>query len=382
MEDKELQRLMDKTKMTLFTGNNAAFLAPLCCTLEFLWDDNQPTACTNGLYLKWNRPWFISLVPDSRKTVLAHEIWHVARLHPIRCGSRDPKVWNQACDHRINLDLEAMGYTFVGIEDCCKDRRFKDMVEEDIYDFLIANPPPKPPPGGFAGSACPGGNEDGDMVMSADQNDLNQMMENVVQASQQAKASKDAGHLPGDIEEMISKFLEPVVPWQKLLQDFFTDLQEEDYTWARPNRRYPDMYLPSRYEEEGRLDHLSFYIDKSGSIDKADILRIMSEIKHIKDVFNPRKISLVQFDTRITKEQVILEDDPFEEIEVRGGGGTSLNPVSRHINETKPTAAVVLSDMRCDPMEPLEHSIPIFWIVIGNFSAEIPFGKAVFIRKE
>ena len=96
MDDYELTRAMDRTKSKLLTGNNA-FLGSLMCSLHFEWDSSIPTACTNGVFLRWNPEWYISLPIATREMVLAHEVWHVARLHNIRRGTRDPELWNYAC---------------------------------------------------------------------------------------------------------------------------------------------------------------------------------------------------------------------------------------------------------------------------------------------
>src|SRR5690606_36181796 len=103
------------------------------------------------------------------------------------------------------------------------------------------------------------------------------------------------------------------------------------------DRRYFDVYLPGEVEDEGRLEHLIYYLDVSGSVTDAQAMRFNSEVKYIKDTFNPKKLTLAQFDTRITWERTFLEDDPFDEIVIIGRGGTHLEPVRQHMIKHRPT---------------------------------------------
>lgn len=283
------------------------------------------------------------------------------------------------CDIRINNDLEREGSSFMGIENCWKDQDYDQpaiAAEEDIYDDLMKNAIQPPPAGSFGQG---GGDGNGDMVpMSAGSKQA--AINNVVKAIQQAKASGQAGKIPGGIEEMVNKFLEPIIPWETVLMQFFTDLLHEDYTWKRPNRRFHDMYLPSRFTDDGRLEHLVYFLDVSGSVTSEQALRFNSEVKFIQETLKPQRLTLVQFDTRITDVKEFREEDPFDEIKIIGRGGTSFVPVRKFIEEQQPTAAVVFSDMYCEPMQPLDRDIPIIWVAIGNRGATVPFGKLIHIN--
>jgi predicted metal-dependent peptidase len=396
MDDLDIPHLtkeLDRAKSGVFLGNNAAFLGSLMCSMNFHWDRSVPTAATDGVNLYWNPDWFLSLKPEARKTVLVHELWHPARLHFHRQGTRDPKIWNYATDIRINNELTAEGYSFDGIEGCWRDTKYPPgMPEEDIYDDLMKNQTPPPPQGGWGQPPppCNGGNggsepggpnpDSGCDMLPADKGTSATAINNVVRAIHQAKLGGGAGTIPGDVELLISKFLSPVLPWELLLNQFMQDLIQEEYTWRQPNRRFPDMYLPSRYQDEGKLTHLIYYEDVSGSISDVDCLRFNSEVKHVKDTFQPSKMTLVQFDTRITQEIVFYDDDPFDQIKILGRGGTSLVPVRAHILHHRPTAAIIFSDLDCAPMEPLGLDIPILWICIRNGKAKVPFGKLIHIR--
>lgn len=291
------------------------------------------------------------------------------------------------CDIRINNDLKAMGFSFVGLEGAWMDDKYPaDMPEEDIYDDLLKNnvqPPPMNPFDGDLGSepgepgTDPGAYNSGppDKKASVEQ------LQAVAQAIQQAKLQKQAGSIPGQLERIVDEFLSPVIPWEQVLFNWFTDLITEDYSWRRPNRRYQDMYLPSLQSDEQRLTCLHYYFDVSGSVTDQMIKRFNSEVKYIKDTFNPEKLVLIMFDTQIHEVYEISENDVFDRIKVTGRGGTCLKCVHVHIEETKPTAAIIFTDLECSPMQPLKVPVPIIWTVADNPYAKVPFGQIIHIKE-
>jgi len=390
-----LTRELDRAKSQLFSHKYAAFYGPLLCSLNFFWTPDMRTAATDGVNLMWNPYWFLKLSPKSRVTVLFHEIKHPALLHFHRQGERNAKIWNYATDIKINNELEDDGFSFEELKWCWKDQTYRGMVEEDIYDALITagTAPQHGAWGQFhpqAGSSTtdPQGQgqsqfpDDGtDMFPNGpmSKEDMAQAVNNAIMAQQQAKLA-GAGQMPGDIEALLTQFLAPIVPWEQYLHRFMQELAENGFTWSRPNRRFADIYLPSRYEDEGALDHLIYFEDTSGSISDKDALRFNSEFKYVKDHYKPKKMTLVQFDTIIQSEQVYTEEDPFDQVMIKGRGGTDLTPVREYILKHRPTAAIVFSDMQCAPMEPLGFEIPILWVVISNRGAKVPFGQVIHIR--
>ena len=375
MDMYELTRQLDIVKSKVFMGNTAAFLGSLMASMEFHWTRSIPTAATNGVILLWNPDWFLSLKPLTRATVFVHELWHPARMHMVRLGTRCPDYWNFACDIRINNDLEDQGYSFDGVEDCWKDQQYAGWVEEDIYEAIKQNGPK--PQNGTWGKGEDG--EGGDMLPSDDATKA-KALNNIVRAVHASKLAGQAGTIPGEIEEMISKFLKPVVNWEHELQKWMSDLSEEDFTWQIRSRRSQDVYLPSEYIDEGRLEHLMFFQDTSGSISTQDTLRFNSELKYVWDRFQPQKMTIVEFDTVIQMIYVIEEGDIFDEIKIQGRGGTCLKCVHAMITKERPTAAIIFSDMYVEPMAPLKEKIPLLWVRVGGGGHIPAIGKTIDIE--
>jgi predicted metal-dependent peptidase len=242
------------------------------------------------------------------------------------------------------------------------------LCEEEIYDLLLRD-----------GGRIPK-NTRPDLIINLTPEQTSAILGMVVQAVQAAEMAKQAGALPGNLKQVLNKFLEPVIDWRAVLNQFMTDLMDEgDYTWSRPSRRH-EIYMPSIQKEEGNLDmELVYFQDTSGSISEEDMIRFNSEVRYVKEVLQPEKLTLVQFDMEIAYTKTFLKDEPFEDIEMHGGGGTDLHPVWEWIEKNRPKAAIIFSDLFCDPMRPLTVPVPVIWAVVHNEGAIVPFGKLIHI---
>lgn len=377
MTDFENQQILDKafdiTKTKIFMGKNSSFLGVLMCSLTFYWNKQEPTASTNGISLTWNPDFFLSLDAETRITVLAHELWHVARLHSLRRGERNPLIWNYAADFEINNDLKRDGYYMDGFPYLI-DARFIGMSAEEIYDILIKEE-----------------YENLEKFMSdlkdMDPAQQHTVINTVMQSQMTANMGGWGNTMEGQkLESLLQGFLAPKLPWKTILYNWFNDMAEMDWSLRVPNRRYlaHDMYLPSLCEEsEGRLQEVWYFLDVSGSVSDPQVLRFNSEIKFIKEEFKPKKLKLLLFDDLINAEYDYGEEDPFDKIVVVGRGGTDLRPVRERIIEGKPTAVVIFSDLLVHPMEPLpsDMNTPIIWVAINNTSVKVNTGKLIHIRE-
>lgn len=376
VDEDVLTKELDKVKAKVFMGNNSAFLGSLLCTLEFEWNDSIQTADTNGVSLRWNSQWFLSLPIPTRCTVLLHELWHVAKAHMLRGTGKDPEVWNEACDHHINLDLETQGHTFHGTSPL-KDPQYKGLAEEEIYNILIQQPrsnKPKFNPWGEPGDEKPD-------LLEPDKEQIVKLVNGISLAVQQA-TMLGHGNQTGNVSEIIKAYLTPKVDWEGQLFQFFKDLEHYRYTYRRPNRRHPEIYMPSRFKKEGKLKHLMYFLDCSGSINNRQLLRFNSEVKYIKDTFNPKKLTLVMFDDRITKRIEILDNEQFDEVKIHGRGGTDYRPVREEIIKEQPTAAIIFTDLECEPMEKLPTPVPIIWIACNAYeSRRVNEGTLIHIKE-
>ena len=365
-----LDRMLSKTKGRLFTKKGAGYLGSLLCDHVFVWDPSAETAWCNGTTIGWNPPFYTWLSPEERITVLAHELWHTGFDHMDRMGKvHCPQKWNIAADYVINNMLYNAGFVFGEKLMSLKpylDLQYDNMTTEQVYNLLPEDPPAPQP-------------LDND-VRPADEPSKQTVKSSIIKAMQASRMSKEVGVIPGEVELVMEKFLNPILPWEILLQHYFTELCSDDYSWKRPSRRYDDEYLPSLLGDSG-LEHLIYYIDVSGSVTDEDVLRCNSETKFIHETLAPKRLTLVTFDESIQDTYEFTDDMPFEKIVIHGRGGTELDPVRQHIVKHKPTAAVIFSDLYCHPME-MDPGVPVLWIVVGNKSAKTFFGKRIHIDNE
>lgn len=365
MDADTLQRELNKTVLNLFQKKNSTFLSTLYCGMHFHWDETIPTACTDGLELRWNPQWFLSLDGPTRVSVLSHELWHVGYDHMGRAGERDFRLWNAACDHAINLQQLEHGYVF-NVEHLA-DPRFTGWSAEQIYDKLKQESQGKPAPN------LPFG-EDFKPVESKEEQAKVEAA--IIRAVVATRMAGEAGTLPGDLVTMVDKLLNPKLPWHRLLAKFLTDISNEVRSWKRPNRRYQDMYLPSNAGDEG-LMHLTYAMDASGSMSDEQLVVLNTEIKSIKDTLNPEKMTVVSFDTQIRDTWEFHRDDSLQRLQFHGRGGTSLDPVWDTVKQNKASALVVFSDLDC--AIPPSPGIPVIWVCMDNPTRTVPYGRIIHV---
>ena len=365
MTEAELEKELDRAKAKMFIGGYGAFYGALICSSNIYFDRSVPTACTDYLDIKINPDMFMSFDSAFRVFVLAHETRHIALLHNLRCGTRDPEIWNDACDYYINAELLKEGYSW-GSFPVKYDPQFNGLSEEQIYEVLVTRPKDESP-----------NILNGDLDSTDGSNtDVQSVVNAVIKATQ--IVAMGAGKVPGEIQQRLSKFTSSIIRWEQALENLLTDFLQNKRSWYRPRRRYQDIYLPSTQKDIGRLTKINFYFDVSGSVNDEQEHRACSEVNHIKKKFNPKELNIIQFDTIIQDERRITEYDKFEDIKIVGRGGTSLECVREHILETKPTAAIIFSDLECAPMRPINYQLEIIWLVYGN-EYKPNFGKTILI---
>ena len=422
-------------QLGVFARKNSAFLAPLLCSLKVKFTEGKELGKpeeaflmgVDGETLHINPNMLLKVNLNDGIFVLEHELWHLARLHHQRQGSRDHHIWNCACDHVINLAMVDDG-SHCSLPMLC-DEQYRGMSEEDIYTSMVQNNSAPPPPtmsiGAGSGTgqgegedeegngnaqqegengnegnnpsdnAASGTNGDGSGspqgnlsdLMAASKSQIGNNLANVAKAKQQAQMSGasglEAGSIAGNLVSLWEKFLAPKLPWESILHNLMKDLvPKSQLSWKRRNRRFMDIHLPSMVPSPKRLGHLVYAIDTSGSVDEDQLARINSEIKYIHDHVKPKKLTVIQFDHALQHVDTYTDREPYTKVTLHGGGGTSYVPVKDFVDElpVPPDGLVVFTDLYCTPMEPLEHSeIPVFWVAVNTLKGEdcIPFGEYI-----
>ena len=383
MTNSEMQEALSVTKMAFMMNKGSLFLGSVAGKLLVSFPDSCPTACVGSKVIQINPTLWANATKRGRLFIYRHEVQHVARLHALRRGDRIPEVWNVACDYVINTFEFKSGIGPVTPDDLNgiqvyvdTEGKFTGMDEEQVYDYILDHP------GEF--QVIPS-NMGQDCMIPDEDDGPQEVLEHVriVQEAQEvcAMSGGSGDGITVGARNALVKYVKPVVPWEGLIRRWARSFDETRARWSRPNRRHLPygVYKPTVVRDIGSLDEINFYRDISGSVSEKDRDRVHSEMKHIFDIYKPSLMRDVPFNDAIFDERELRPGHKFEDLAHISCGGTWLGCVKEHIENTKPTLAVIFSDLECAPMEPLEIDIPVLWIVFGNYNPEVPFGTKIYI---
>jgi predicted metal-dependent peptidase len=397
MDDKAFLAAYTQARVYLMQNPKWAFYSALLMLLMDKMDHPEvPTAGVDGKYLYINREFFMSLESKPRRAgLLAHESLHVALKHMIRGASIPMEMmekFQEACDHVINLMLVEDGFEPIHPDWYC-DPAYKNMTAEQIYKLLLEQPP-KPQQNDGGGGAVPGGIGN-DILQPKGQDsgegqtetiDQKQAMADLsceidVMLRQAEQQAINAGLKPGDIPQQIRAYLDslvkPKLPMATHLRQFMRAISRDDYSWRKLNRRFSPMILPG-LRSDHKLLHIAFAFDMSGSVSRKDYTRYMSELYGVMRQMKPDKLTLIQFDTNIKSVDTIKSVRDMANIELRGRGGTNVNPLMEWAKIHKPTALIVFTDGEYShPVE--KPKCPVLWLIHGHRKERFhcDFGKTV-----
>lgn len=381
------------------------FFATLLLRTQVTITTDVPLAATNGEQMFFNPDFLAKLSIEDVMCVMCHEIGHDSLLHSLRLESRNHDLWNQACDHAINLMLIDQGFT------CPKavpggwlaDPKYKGWSADKIYDDLRRNPPPPQgggaggddPAGGMPGGSSPGqgkpdpngqggGKRDwlhGDILPSpakteAEAAAAQQKAKQRVAAA--ANMARMAGKLSGDLERMVDEMLETKVPWTDVLRDFMLRIVKARESWNHRNRRFSAVYLPRRFEK--RMGPIVFIPDTSGSMwcagaDQSDLDKICNEMAACATQTEPENITVLWADTAVKGTQVFTPDEfELSKLVPKGGGGTDMRVPLKHAETLDPQVVVLMTD-GYTPWPDAEPPFPL--IVISTTDIEAPVGVTI-----
>ena len=370
--------LMRSVRSIMLLQPQTRYIGSNVMLLELIESNDVDTACTNGKVIKFNPEFVSQLTKRQGIFLLAHEVMHCILKHPWRRGGRDPEVWNVACDYVINDHLIVMGLGEF-IADGLHDEKYRDMSAERVYALLMLErdsddgesddpqsgdgqsddesgdgesddePSDDGQSGGESddesdddqqdggGSGSGGGVPTFEEAMQsgiggvedapADEPELEREWDrNIMVTTQQAK---DSGTLPGNVAQAIDKRNESVISWQDQLNDLMSGVGSlSEQSWAKKNRRFEE-YLPG-IETRG-LGHVVIGTDTSGSMDKSELERAVSETMEVCDIYSP-DLTFIPCDSQIDDDTVQEFEsgcypDDASEFNLHGGGGTDPKPV-------------------------------------------------------
>lgn len=372
------------------------FFATLLIRTQVRVTDEVELAATDGNNIYFNPDFLEQCSVEDTMCVLCHEVGHDSLLHSIRLETRNPDVWNQACDHAINLMLKDQKF------ECPKsvpggwlcDDKYKGWSADRIYDDLRRNPPPPMPGGGGSGDkpgkpgkqnasgGKPGAQQPGRDWLHGDVMP-NKAATPAEQAAAQQRAkqrvasaanmARIAGKLTGELARMVDDMLASKIHWTEVLREFMTRVVKARDNWGRRNRRFRSIYLPTRRSQE--MGPIVFIPDTSGSMWGDDMEKICSEMSHCSMQTRPEHIRVLWADTAVKGEQVFSPDEfAFNKLEPKGGGGTDMRVPLKYAEQFDPQVVVLMTD-GYTPWPDVEPPFPL--IVICTTDVACPVGNVI-----
>lgn len=403
------------------------FFASLLLQMPRIKDPSVATACTNGVEIRYNPEFITSLKPAEVAGLLAHEVMHPALGHLQRLPAN--VEGNIAGDYAINnfldnynrssgvpanrrLDLPPGGLVDHKLDHLSAEEILK-LLRENKLSVKVVNaragtavvengrnveskdPDGNPKNGKKAGKGTPaevgkiltrqgawgefeaqadfGGMSPGEMGAEWERR--------VVRAATAAKMQQ--GKLPCCIQQLVDGIVNPLVPWQRLLERFVDNTAATDYSWSRPDRRFlpEDIIVPEIHDTT--LGEIVVAVDTSGSIfaNRDALASFEAEINSIINNCRPAKVTLIYCDAQVTGVDEYGCGEPIK-IKARGGGGTDFRPVGGYLgkNNISPRVCIYLTDLEGTfPDAPWDF--PTIWCVFDNDGREAPFGDTVHIPR-
>jgi predicted metal-dependent peptidase len=364
---KQADKAITKAKLQLMLAPKSTFFSALLASLRLEITTDIPTAATNGVHLRMNPDFVNTLTDEELLGLLLHEVSHVVYDHCSKIfKDLNHQLLNIAQDHYINLDLLKSGYTLP--KGGYADPKYTGLSSMQIYNILLKDPPPDAHQFVMDVEGCPEGTDP--------KVHQEQVVTNILRAVTLAQIANDPGSIPGDLLIRLEEVINPKLPWQDILAPHMSSYAQNEYSFRRPNRRFmPDFYLPTLYSES--LSQITAGVDVSLSMEEEEIKEIFSELVYIWDMLAPDSMRLMTFDTQVHLNKMFTTGDELMELELKGGGGTNVQPLLDSIREETPAFALIFTDGYFGTPNMDGIDTDVYWIIKGNPGFIAPHGVVI-----
>ena len=344
------------------------------------------TMAVDGKNLYVNREWSDALELDQCKSVLAHEVLHVALKHHLRRGEREPKRWNAACDFAINLILKRSGL-FDLPEPHLLDHKYDGMSAEEIYEKLLEEHPIQPDEDGTVvilikngdGEDVNPGDLPGEVWDAVDPRTGKKLTPSQVMVAereinanimQAAQAEKSVGQGSLDhVREVVDNIVEVNINWYDVLAELMLRTKFSHHTYSRLNKRMQAIGYKFPTEERIPEGNVVFAIDTSGSVTAEELGVYQDHCRRILSEFNPDSVVVIYCDWNVNH---VDEFEAGEEVEfeMHGGGGTAFHPPFNKVAEMglEPDVLVYFTDGygSVQTLDEGTPDYPVIWATTGT----------------
>jgi len=394
--DKTAENKIATARMRLLMSE--PFFASLLLQLKVVDATQKPeikTMATDGKNLFYNDDYINELSESEFIFVLAHEVLHVALEHHLRCGRRDLRLWNIACDYAVNLQLlnANIGKMPQGV---LLDPAYENMAAEEIYQRLARSRGTKHnidndnqqsndltgDPGGCGAVLDATANlDDSDITALRRQNQIAVRQAVAVAAAQAGGRDR----LPEALKGIIDQITKVRVDWRMLLRHYIDESSCQDYSWGLPNRRMLafNIIMPGLVADG--LSQLVIAVDTSASIDLPLLGEFAAEIQAAFDEGLADQLIVISADTKVRNVQSFEKGDTLC-LNPVGRGNTAFADTFNWIRNNAPSASLVIyfTDLMTRDFG-IAPDAPVLWAVDGDsktyahLSQNLPFGTAIHI---
>ena len=365
-------------------------------------DKIVPTMGVDSRWNMWyNENWVSKLSKEEVSAVVCHEVMHIALEHLKWLAGRDPRVANVAQDIVINdllvtngLHLPKDGIIPQNHEVTINGNiKIKD-IDKKCWQMIYAELEKKLPKsytytfdnhmrddssledekGKGGGQPSPADGQKPNMPGAG----AGEQMTGKDALNNAYTYSKMQGKTPSGMDRLIDELNYPKMNWRELLQKFIIRELPFDFCYTRPSKKSisTGVFLPSIMRENLEI---CVGVDTSGSISPKDLKDALSEVYGIIMAYSNVKLTVLSCDAQVhTVTQVECQED-IQNLELKGGGGTSFVPVFDWIDENKPMTKLLIFFTDGYGDFPTETSIKTLWCVSqgGLELSKVPFGEAV-----
>lgn len=327
-----------------------------------------------NLALYYNPDFIMNLTHKELRAVLQHEALHVLLHHITRSQhfQYHPKGYNIAADLAINCHISDLpeGGLFpknFGLPDNEAAEWYYKKLKQEMEEA-----------GKKVGDAADGKGElvdDHSMWGDCEDDIVKEKIRGVADKAIKAQEARGWGSVPGGIAQAIIAANKPVINWKREIRWFINRLvlMGRRSTRMRPNRRYGYKNPGSKKDYTSKI---LVAIDTSGSISDRDLKDFATEIN---GMIEHVECHVIQFDTKLYGEPEHF-DKKFRELEVKGRGGTSFDPVMTLAEERRYDGLIMLTDGYA--LIPPKPNLRVLWALTKNSADpnQFPYGKTVVIE--
>lgn len=403
---------------------NQPFLGLPAYKLKWVHDDSIPTACTDGLTVRWNSNFIKGLSKPEATFIAGHEVLHVILKHHLRTQKHhDPETANIAMDYVINAMLlntiqseknRRNGKASMQMpEGGLYDAKYNGWSWEDVYDDLVKNKPDDadssgepessdqsekqstpdnsspngqdgqddsgqgntvPADVGGCGVVVPPKDDKGSALSDAELDKMEADLDITIE--QAMNVAKSRGLLDGQFANLAIENKKPQVNWYDLLRRCLAPLFPKSYTWNKINKTvYPMGVTMPAIKKDGVGDLVAWF-DTSGSIiTQTEASQFLAELQVIVDRIKPTSVTVGYFHTKVWHVDTFKHGQKFELPKKWQTGGTDFNCFINELKDRKlkPKCMIVFTDMECD--FPKKINVPTIWCATTKKVA--PWGKTI-----